>query len=211
MVPASAGCAPMPSPPTARGPLRWSAQSAGRVARRGAGRCSSTVTPTTTCPSLVPSLAAEHRRRAAGVPGRRPHGRRPDAARDDVVAAHPRRARLRRPMRTVGPIVRSRHDDGSDRPAPAARQLATLVRGVTDEQLDAPTPCPEYTVGDLLDHIGGLAKAFTWAATKESLARCPTWPERRRGAPRRRTGASASRPMSRASPPLGRTRRRGPA
>ena len=40
---------------------------------------------------------------------------------------------------------------------PAAHQLATLVRGVTDEQLDAPTPCPDYRVGDLLDHIGGLA------------------------------------------------------
>jgi uncharacterized protein (TIGR03086 family) len=53
---------------------------------------------------------------------------------------------------------------------PAARQLAAIVRGVTDEQLAAPTPCPDYTVGDLLDHIGGLAKAFTWAATKESLA-----------------------------------------
>ena len=53
---------------------------------------------------------------------------------------------------------------------PAARQLAGIVRGVTDEQLGAPTPCPDYTVGDLLDHIGGLAKAFTWAATKESLA-----------------------------------------
>ncbi len=52
---------------------------------------------------------------------------------------------------------------------PAARQLAALVRGVTDGQLTAPTPCPEYTVGDLVDHIGGLAKAFTWAATKESL------------------------------------------
>lgn len=52
---------------------------------------------------------------------------------------------------------------------PAAHQLATIVRGVSDAQLTAPTPCPEYTVGDLLDHIGGLAKAFTWAATKESL------------------------------------------
>jgi uncharacterized protein (TIGR03086 family) len=53
---------------------------------------------------------------------------------------------------------------------PAAHRLAAIVRGVRDDQLDAPTPCPEYTVADLLDHIGGLAKAFTWAATKESLA-----------------------------------------
>jgi len=60
--------------------------------------------------------------------------------------------------------------------APAAQQLATLVRNVPDEMLDAPTPCPEYTVGDLLDHIGGLAKAFTWAATKESLTMEPISP-----------------------------------
>jgi uncharacterized protein (TIGR03086 family) len=52
---------------------------------------------------------------------------------------------------------------------PAARQLASVVRGVPDDMLGAPTPCPAYTVGDLLDHIGGLARAFTWAATKESL------------------------------------------
>lgn len=52
---------------------------------------------------------------------------------------------------------------------PAAAQLAALVRGVADGQLTAPTPCTEYRVGDLLDHIGGLAQAFTWAATKESL------------------------------------------
>jgi uncharacterized protein (TIGR03086 family) len=59
---------------------------------------------------------------------------------------------------------------------PAARQLATLVRNVPDDMLDAPTPCPDYRVGDLLDHIGGLAKAFTWAATKESLAMEPVSP-----------------------------------
>ena len=52
---------------------------------------------------------------------------------------------------------------------PAARQLAALVRGVGPDMLDAATPCPDYCVGDLLDHIDGLAQAFTWAATKESL------------------------------------------
>jgi uncharacterized protein (TIGR03086 family) len=52
---------------------------------------------------------------------------------------------------------------------PAAEHLATLVRGTPDDALRDPTPCPEYTVGDLLDHIGGLALAFTWAATKASL------------------------------------------
>jgi len=49
---------------------------------------------------------------------------------------------------------------------PAARRMADLVRGTPDELLDAPTPCPAYTLGDLLDHVGGLALAFTGAATK---------------------------------------------
>ena len=52
---------------------------------------------------------------------------------------------------------------------PAAQQVVDLVQSTSDEQLTAPTPCPSYSVGDLLDHIGGLAKAFTLAATKESL------------------------------------------
>jgi uncharacterized protein (TIGR03086 family) len=50
---------------------------------------------------------------------------------------------------------------------PPARQLADLVRGVSDEQLRDPTPCPDYTVGDLVEHIGGLSVAFTAAATKD--------------------------------------------
>lgn len=47
---------------------------------------------------------------------------------------------------------------------PAARRLADLVAGVPDEQLGGPTPCADYTVGELVDHIGGLALAFRWAA-----------------------------------------------
>jgi uncharacterized protein (TIGR03086 family) len=50
---------------------------------------------------------------------------------------------------------------------PAARRLADLVGGVPDELLDASTPCPAYTLGDLLDHIGGAALAFTGAAVKD--------------------------------------------
>jgi uncharacterized protein (TIGR03086 family) len=50
---------------------------------------------------------------------------------------------------------------------PAARQLAKLVEGVDPARLDVPTPCPDYTLGDLLEHVGGLALAFTWAARKD--------------------------------------------
>jgi uncharacterized protein (TIGR03086 family) len=50
---------------------------------------------------------------------------------------------------------------------PAARQLAALVTGVDDTQREAPTPCPAYRVGDLLQHIGTLALAFAAAARKD--------------------------------------------
>jgi uncharacterized protein (TIGR03086 family) len=49
----------------------------------------------------------------------------------------------------------------------ATRPLATLVTRVDDTQLDAPTPCPEYTVADLLDHIERLTVAFGEAGRKE--------------------------------------------
>lgn len=49
---------------------------------------------------------------------------------------------------------------------PAAARLAELVAGVPGELLQAPTPCPAYVVGDLVDHVGGLAIAFTDAAKK---------------------------------------------
>ena len=50
---------------------------------------------------------------------------------------------------------------------PAAQRLADLVARVTDDELGNPTPCPAYTVGDLVEHVGGLALAFTAAANKE--------------------------------------------
>ena len=50
---------------------------------------------------------------------------------------------------------------------PAARRLGALVRAVPDEALADPTPCPAYRVGDLLEHVGGLAFAFRAAATKD--------------------------------------------
>ena len=57
---------------------------------------------------------------------------------------------------------------------PAARRMATLVEGVPDDALDRPTPCERYTVGDLLDHIGGAALAFRAAAVKRPLDAAPT-------------------------------------
>ena len=50
--------------------------------------------------------------------------------------------------------------------APPVRQLRSLLLGITDDQLGRPTPCPDWTVGDLLDHLAGLSRAFTQAAQK---------------------------------------------
>jgi uncharacterized protein (TIGR03086 family) len=53
---------------------------------------------------------------------------------------------------------------------PAAQRLADLVARVTDGELGQPTPCPAYALGDLIDHVGGLALAFTAAANKDRSA-----------------------------------------
>lgn len=49
----------------------------------------------------------------------------------------------------------------------AAQAMTELLNGVSDDQLALPTPCPEYTLGDLIDHVGGLSLAFTMAAAKD--------------------------------------------
>jgi len=53
---------------------------------------------------------------------------------------------------------------------PAAHQLTRLVNSVRDDQLGDPTPCSRYTLGDLLQHVRGLAEAFTVAGRKEQPA-----------------------------------------
>lgn len=50
--------------------------------------------------------------------------------------------------------------------APAAKRLADLVLAVPDDLLGAPSPCSDYTLGDLLDHVGGFAVGFAGAARK---------------------------------------------
>ena len=51
---------------------------------------------------------------------------------------------------------------------PTTTTLAQLVRGVRDDQLGDATPSDGRSVGDLLDHIAGLAQAFTDAARKSA-------------------------------------------
>lgn len=39
--------------------------------------------------------------------------------------------------------------------AEALTEFSSLVRGVRDDQWDAPTPCPDWTVRDLINHMAG--------------------------------------------------------
>ena len=55
--------------------------------------------------------------------------------------------------------------DQPDVKAATDRMKQVLAR-ITDDQLDGPTPCPDYRVGDLIQHVGGLSLAFTNAAQK---------------------------------------------
>lgn len=51
---------------------------------------------------------------------------------------------------------------------PATRAVADLVAHVKDEDLARATPCDDYRLCDLLQHLDGLAGAFTRAARKEA-------------------------------------------
>jgi uncharacterized protein (TIGR03086 family) len=52
--------------------------------------------------------------------------------------------------------------------APATRAVAAVLDGIRDDQLGDPTPCPDYSVSDVLDHLHGLSSAFTLSATKQT-------------------------------------------
>jgi uncharacterized protein (TIGR03086 family) len=50
---------------------------------------------------------------------------------------------------------------------PAASRVARVLAGLDDEQLGRPTPCGASSVGDVVDHIGTMATAFTGKARKD--------------------------------------------
>ncbi|WGW12357.1 TIGR03086 family metal-binding protein [Saxibacter everestensis] len=52
---------------------------------------------------------------------------------------------------------------------PASRSVAALLPQITQDQLDARTPCERYAVRDLLGHLIGLTTAFRLAARKEQM------------------------------------------
>ncbi|MGY1636643.1 TIGR03086 family metal-binding protein [Geodermatophilus sp. SYSU D00742] len=49
---------------------------------------------------------------------------------------------------------------------PQAEVLERVVAGVRDDQLAAPTPCADFSVATLLDHVAGLAVGLRLSAEK---------------------------------------------
>ena len=57
---------------------------------------------------------------------------------------------------------------------PAADEVARVVAGIRDDQLDDPTPCDGTSVAALLHHVVGLTYAFRLAAEKTPLDAAPS-------------------------------------
>jgi uncharacterized protein (TIGR03086 family) len=53
---------------------------------------------------------------------------------------------------------------------PPVRALRALLLGIDDDELTGPTPCPDWTVATLLDHLMTLSHAFTQTARKRTDA-----------------------------------------
>jgi len=51
--------------------------------------------------------------------------------------------------------------------SPASQRTADVLANVTDDHLTASTPCTDFSVGDVVHHVGGLALAFAAAARKD--------------------------------------------
>lgn len=49
----------------------------------------------------------------------------------------------------------------------SCRRTIQVLKKVNDDQLDAPTPCPDMSLREMVAHIGGLALAFAAAARKD--------------------------------------------
>lgn len=59
---------------------------------------------------------------------------------------------------------------------PAADRLNAVLKAITDDQLDGSTPCENYQVSGLVQHVIGLTQAFTDAAGKTAAGSRPPEP-----------------------------------
>src|SRR5437764_589181 len=51
---------------------------------------------------------------------------------------------------------------------PATNRMSHLLEQVSDDQFDRPTPCPDLSLGDVIDHVGTFARAFGAVARKDT-------------------------------------------
>ena len=49
----------------------------------------------------------------------------------------------------------------------AADRMTRLLEAVPNDSMEAPTPCPDLSLGALIDHVAGFAKVFAASARKE--------------------------------------------
>src|SRR4051794_13214512 len=59
---------------------------------------------------------------------------------------------------------------------PSAEQMIELLDGVSGDALAGPTPCPDLSLGDLIDHIGTLAVVFAGKTDGTSSSSSPPPP-----------------------------------
>jgi uncharacterized protein (TIGR03086 family) len=60
---------------------------------------------------------------------------------------------------------------------PACHQMIEVLAGVTDVQLASSSPCTDYTVGDLIDHVDRVSQGATALARRVSLPDAGTGPD----------------------------------
>jgi uncharacterized protein (TIGR03083 family) len=91
---------------------------------------------------------------------------------------------------------------------PATGRLCALIEAVPERDLGRPTPCTEYTVGDILHHIAGVTVAFGALRSRHAVNRQP-WVHGETHRSSILTGASRCPGVSRNSLRPGVTRKRG--
>lgn len=60
---------------------------------------------------------------------------------------------------------------------PAGRAMSAVVAGITQDDLDRPTPCEKYTVGELLVHVDEGARGLAGDRTSPPLDLESSWQE----------------------------------
>ena len=54
---------------------------------------------------------------------------------------------------------------------PACERMNEVLAGVADDQLSNPSPCVEYTVGDLIDHVDQVCRGSAAVAAPRTSTR----------------------------------------